>query len=373
MLMIIGNGFDLYCGLKTTYKQFFEFRFNDNIFVDLQSCIEEYSNKKRLDVFDEYIEDYIYELFKEITVWDMIFMFERSFEEGQDWSDIERIIHDYIVNKKITLNSTRYSKNMIFDSVIESELLSRMIARMLFATQKKFSQLTFNSWLLDQLKLLENSFSTYVKLQIVNNVEYNRKAEILINKLYENDPSISLSLINFNYTIFDIRYSSSNNYKNRLLNNFTNVHGTVEEEIIFGIDEKDYESKKFLDPSKTMYLFTKTARKMFSFHEDKSFTLNPREASILIFGHSLNFQDYSYFQSIFDMYEIYSSDIMLIFAFVDYDKRRNIRVDWINRVITLIKRYGETMENQDHGGNLLHKLMLENRIEIVEVSNNLFF
>lgn len=36
----------------------------------------------------------------------------------------------------------------------------------------------------------------------------------------------------------------------------------------------------------------------------------------------------------------------------------------IDRVVKLIKTYGNTLDNKDHGKNLLHKLKLENRILI---------
>ena len=38
-----------------------------------------------------------------------------------------------------------------------------------------------------------------------------------------------------------------------------------------------------------------------------------------------------------------------------------------HRVTALLSAYGETMDNKDHGKNLIHKLILEGRLAIVEI------
>ena len=85
---------------------------------------------------------------------------------------------------------------------------------------------------------------------------------------------------------------------------------------------------------------------------------------IKFYGHSLASADCSYFQSIFDFYDIYNSDIDLTFYYSDFDG--NQKHIMINRVVNLIKIYGKTLNNKDHGKNLLHKLKLENRLLIKE-------
>ena len=58
--------------------------------------------------------------------------------------------------------------------------------------------------------------------------------------------------------------------------------------------------------------------------------------------------------------------MQLIFYYVNYKNSDGEEVDGKNelflRVIKLMKEYGETLDNKDHGKNLLHKLKLENRI-----------
>lgn len=72
------------------------------------------------------------------------------------------------------------------------------------------------------------------------------------------------------------------------------------------------------------------------------------------------------FQSIFDYYNIYESDINVTFYYVDYDKKMAF-TNQMEGVINLMKKYGHTMGNKNHGKNLLHKLSLEGRLKIQEV------
>lgn len=86
---------------------------------------------------------------------------------------------------------------------------------------------------------------------------------------------------------------------------------------------------------------------------------------IKFFGHSLSEADYSYFQSIFDHVGLYGGTTALMFLY-----RPDARYDGSDlylKVTKLINRYGDTLDNKDHGKNLLHKLILENRLSIKRV------
>ena len=82
---------------------------------------------------------------------------------------------------------------------------------------------------------------------------------------------------------------------------------------------------------------------------------------IKFYGHSLSEADYSYFQSIFDYYHIYdNSNVSLLFYYSEgYEQ--------IDSIYKLINDYGKTMINQDQGKNLIHKLLLENRLKIIKL------
>ena len=70
-------------------------------------------------------------------------------------------------------------------------------------------------------------------------------------------------------------------------------------------------------------------------------------------------------QPIFDMVDLYSSHVKLIFFYSNYSE--TAKEETYQRVLGLLSAYGETMDNEDHGKNLIHKLILEGRLSIVEI------
>ena len=87
-----------------------------------------------------------------------------------------------------------------------------------------------------------------------------------------------------------------------------------------------------------------------------------RSVTLKFYGHSLSAADYSYFQSIFDYYNLYSnSNISLNF----YYSERHEQTDAIYRLINI---YGKSLSNKEQGKNLIHKLLLENRLNIIKIS-----
>ena len=79
--------------------------------------------------------------------------------------------------------------------------------------------------------------------------------------------------------------------------------------------------------------------------------------------------DYSYFQAIFDAVHLYSSDVSLVFFYRCFDEKDPLihRSEMMNKVINLLTAYGVTLENKDHGKNLIHKLLLEGRLSVQEI------
>ena len=175
-------------------------------------------------------------------------------------------------------------------------------------------------------------------------------------KIFEEDKNKRNIVINFNYTTYlrEMDYISE----------MTNVHGTFENPI-FGIDNTE------IGNDREFYYLTKTSRVLFNNTIKEDFKLpNKIEISkICFFGHSLARADYSYFQSIFDYYDIYSSNIKLNFMYSEYDKNDLTRAkrETHNNVVKLMNNYGEKLENKDKGKNLLHKLLIENRIKLINV------
>lgn len=81
----------------------------------------------------------------------------------------------------------------------------------------------------------------------------------------------------------------------------------------------------------------------------------------MIVGHSLDKADYSYFESLFDKYNLYNGDVILECY---YAKGIDKEEDYTKKVDALLTNYDKTLKNV-HGKNIFNKLMLEQRLKIM--------
>ncbi|ABX81666.1 AbiH family protein [Acholeplasma laidlawii] len=381
MLLVLGNGFDIQCGLKTDYLDYFnqryskeDFQITIDYFNQIQSKMD-YDNSLNLNnsiyrIINRMTESDINLLFDQISIWDVVFISEKIVKKNAGWHNVENLIFEYISENKISLiDIQKQGKN--YSSLVRTfNPLFALISKAFELKEMTFSQIEYNKWLLDQLKIIELDFKEYVSNQLrLNKIKYERRNSLLYKEFSKIASSVNdsiFSLINFNYSI----PTFTRNYDDIKQWNMTNIHGSIHsEEVIFGIDEQDLESKKWIKSNESKYLFTKTARKIHAYDGDESFNLKEAvKGHILIYGHSLNPQDYSYFQSIFDACNLIESTTIIYFAWSNFDKKRKVRTDTVNNAIKLLKNYGESIPNAV-GNNLLHRMLLEKRIRIIEITN----
>ena len=400
-LLILGNGFDLSCNLKSSYADFFKDRWSSDVIDYLRDLESEFYLicKNEQTKSDEYFDAYeeageYYALLANIpnnmNVWDLIIFFGRD-SSPELWSDVEYRILAFLINDfstQISLPNFEEMKekinrgNMINLIVDEKKRSSAFLSKLvLFAAGKlKLDDPTKSELVLvNELKKFEVAFKDYMNKKLFHEQhiysEYLENADRLLDKIVKYDPEENkkTNIISFNYTFPFLQSEQTINLEktSKVQRRFeiNNIHGKlVDSNIIFGIDQDKINARSF------NYLFTKTYRRLvqnMTAIRDNQLTLpNPQNIErIIFFGHSLNSADYSYFQSIFDYYDIYSSSVTLVFYYSIYDKERELQIqqEHIIAVSDLIKHYGETMDNEAHGENLLHKLMLENRISITEI------
>lgn len=412
-LLILGNGFDLHCGLQSSYKDFFQSTILDTIGerFGLQQM------KAGVSGFWEALLLEYYKIYGNIDY---------------NWCDIETIIKDTILsignhNKGIAFNALENVKqNEDPNDIIKT--INNPIAKFLYQYCMSFyysfyrgkTYLDYNAYsllidnIVQELYKFERKFCKYIKDQIVNpnnekeiNKQYIVNAMNLLKTLtgftdlqYDtiddiieqqdeddweeslpttNQPSCqeiyilskefnnlySTNILSFNYTaLFNILQVESpclyNNVHGKLC-----MHPCAENctdcNIIFGIDDTVIQSQ---DENSGLYKFSKTYRKMLNSHAGNHI-LPPKDNQLIeikFYGHSLNEADYSYFQSIFDYYNLYeNNNVSLIFY---YSKG----FEQTDKIYQLINTYGKTLSNKDQGKNLTHKLLLENRLKIVEIS-----
>ena len=222
-----------------------------------------------------------------------------------------------------------------------------------------------------ELEIFEEGFKKYISEKSEEIIDKNKRAyRSNFLKVVGGSISTEIYLLNFNYTDFSsagaikIDTVTMSNNKVQIKIKQINVHGTHHSKIIFGIDQTNQTEKN--------YQFTKTYRKMECADEIATIQLpSPNEIEeIIIYGHSLSKADYSYFHSIFDYYNIYGSNIKLKFKYSTHGDPYVCKSNHVQKMMELIKKYGEKMTDTARGDNLVHKLLLENRLSIEEVVLN---
>lgn len=354
-LLILGNGFDLSVGLRTEYKDFFRTRYPAKL---IESITKHFDDGSDLPVEIKSIEN--------INFWDVFFLLKYIDTKNIDknWANIEEEIRDFLTYTKIDNNLGKKTLKRIFKSrgehiytAVNRFKYSGYAYRLLFFLNKtdNLNETNLDEFLNSELIVFEAAFAKYIKKELEGHKEYKIKSSNLVKALVSDIEETSV--ITFNYTEIQIENLFS----------VENVHGTANEEIIFGIDYKD------LSYNSEEYKYSKTYRKLLSnVSNNQHQALTPDVKTIKFYGHSLSDADYSYFQSIFDFYSIYNSNVSIEFFFNVYDEsiRKNILTNQLSGVTSLLSIYGETMTNENHGKNLIHKLLLENRIRIIEIDSD---
>lgn len=373
-LLIIGNGFDLSSGLKSSYTNFFD---SDLIQRKIPDINEYFNRVKNILDFSEHTAEKVV-IFKkqyngfalqnidffdnpDINIWNLIF--RKPTKEDLNWNNIEHKIEEIVCNKyplRITatnIETVCYKLKNDLTIILSGEANLVNFGLGAYVNHNKKWNQDIYEFLLEELKKFELQFWEYLRGEVQGNERYKSKVEEVLKKINISESNV----INFNYTTI----AESTKVRSE-----SNVHGSLEREnVIFGIDLAN------LNSSDEALNFSKTYRKMHSFEEHSISKYNHESLlsrsieRISFFGHSLNTSDYSYFQSIFDFYEIYNSNVSLVFYYQIYDTKISLEIkkDFTNAVINLLNTYGGTMVNKHHGKNLLHKLMLEERVFLKEI------
>lgn len=358
-LLIIGNGFDLECGLRSRFIDFFSSRIK--------------TPQRESTVDDNGIARTPEELVSEFpTIWDLIL----RDKQDANWFDIEKTIEMWVSGNipEVTKISDWCNPGPYYRPDEVHEIIASYCKKRLPKIDEWISTDSVLALFTDDLHLLEKQFASYLREQTYSskpvgeqNANYHQTAcgnlQTLLSESLPSSPEqlLSYSVLSFNYTgPFDI---SSNEIGQRVA--YTNIHGLCREgeEIIFGIDGKENLVYKIARP------FTKTYRLLSLGGPNAQDVVRSDTRCIKFYGHSLSDADYSYFQAIFDAVHLYSSDVSLVFFYRCFDEKDPLihRTEMMNKVISLLTAYGATLENRDHGKNLIHKLLLEGRLSVQEI------
>lgn len=402
-LIILGNGFDLACGLKSSYSDFFEYilkngnyynywynifrsiKYNNptnwtdielRILVELQNIEFLYSNSIFTD--SRYPQEYS-ELKQEIC--DKL---ESSSKNPQlDWQPIVRTANTLVKRAHYFIAPITLAQQYLKDDLLQLEndfktFLKEQIEyentmkNSTFKTTSKEDS-TFSNYFIKSSCLLSyitkhalsNEFTQL--FEVINKIPQMNSFDQLLSELgdmdsfYNNQSNeiIQNNILSFNYT------QPVENTRIR------NVHGSlISDNIIFGIDYDKLIGHFIQPPVK----FSKSYR-ILENTNNSTLSITSKIDTIKFYGHGLGSADYSYFQAIFDTVDLYHSNTILVFYWSAYNRDQEdlIRKDYIMRVANLIEEYGKTFTNKDHGRNLLTKLQIENRLHIEEIPIDLLF
>lgn len=401
-LIILGNGFDRASDLKSGYMDFFNYRFKESDSTNsgfwyyiLRTC---YNKKLSSDLWSD-IEKLI-----SVHLKNIIRLYNNeTFLSGKDIESIyiETLNIDYSRNDYSTSEELTQKALLNFlwnhnDIYIVPELDDLLL---LIQKDLKIVEDEFCSYLADQIEIQEQSKDDYFKDTTYLGNNYLLKSRIIFEILFKSNISSavtyngSVALYDFhNYNcfnsyegflnyIYDLESNNEFDVETSILNfNYTfpridklqrNIHGSLEDKnIIFGID---YDSLIEIQNDKNFTLpveFTKSYR-ILQNGILSQYPIPSNLTFIKFYGHGLGEADYSYFQSIFDSINLYSSETILIFYWSCYDEnnREQIKSQQVHAVHKLIEKYGDTFNNKNHGRNLFTKLQLENRLIIQEILN----
>lgn len=353
-LLIIGNGFDKYCDLDSSFSDYFNYQYpNLELHLQRNVCVEK--STTNMSVHHAYIRS------SNITFLEEYVMCIKTIKNHSEinWSDVESNLNS-LITEKMYMESL---PTEIFGYVNMPNVINSMLRRRINIIDNqnifhnKESTKDFYKLLASDVTSFEQKFSKYLSAQFDKSKDtYHKKAASLVKQLVGETTfnHIDFCVLSFNYT----KPNCFNNIKTE------HVHGSLKKNnIIIGIDSTDM---KYADVG---YKFTKTFRKVEQFttiYGKKVIdVMSGNYEEIIFFGHSLNKQDYSYFQTLFDQCKLYDSDVRLTFVYSLYERRtaEDIKEEQVKQVIQLIETYGEKVSYN----NLLNKLLNTNRLNIVNI------
>ena len=334
--VILGNGFDLHCGLMSSYGNYFEY-FKDK-YNHIRKWIIEFESKFIDSGFESInLADYWIDLkgVESINVWDIFFEIanDGSIDRKEArWCDIEDEMLKSFTTRNIAsdgaiswfdvfelVSANKYPIRKPRDTVA----LSAFVLKKLDGMDLKKNIYVFFEFLLSQLHLFEENFGKYLSRQhdyfdrFINhhNSNYDEKALetiSLFGEVGENGNIVSIDSFNF---------GRFNNTKLDFV--LRNING-IESAPIFGIDSNDNAGM----------VFSKTSRRMQMEMLDNEITEIPSFENAIIYGHSLSKNDYSYFFPLLDKLNMtdFSATNIVVFAFSIYDKKQEYFIRLKNRL-----------------------------------------
>ena len=372
--LIIGNGFDLFCGLKTSYIDYF------NDFSIRKSCIQGWTQQFEKTIglamsFQPFSYWVDIPNTQNINVWDVLFtlLSIENQSNGLSWCDVET----RIANSLKTAESKKDKRLLNFENIycfLSKKYEKRKICRIndkyqymltCFVYAKHNYSLFDNKteyydFLLDELKMFEKDFGKYIeKIHEESNSKntvpnFKNNSQKALEKICSINKLISVDTFNYDSPECD-----------KISSVLHNINGDTSNPI-FGIDSCFFES------TDERYIFTKISRRM----NQGLFRLERKLVNdfknVIIFGCSLSEADFGYFFPILDKMEIcnFEKDTKIAFAYCIYnqEKKDKIKRDLANGVAFLFEEYAK-YKGYLKPGRLLDSLSVQGRVLFYQIKS----
>lgn len=336
-ILILGNGFDLAMGRKTSYKDFLEFA--DKLFPTPGKEYKDFLEKNK--ICTEKYKDNLY----------LRFLKDHKDNLGENWSNLEMIISQIAE----AIDYFKSNTNLLYDNdlnepydlfiqklqdrlVTESNSVAKSYAAEIFL--ELFDKLKWNNIERDEalnqfnnifikhlysLTELLEIYLTYVEEFKVSPDKFQQTALKVITEIQNS------YVINFNYThtlnkLYDIPRQNTHF-----------IHGEIDlkrqkhkiNTMVFGIEDKGNEINKSLIPYQKFYqrIVKETGNAYERFFDQESDISNgiPRIVkNIIIFGHSVDPLDKEIFQNCFTLTSNNMYEYRFIFTYYNESAKRSI-------------------------------------------------
>lgn len=376
--LVIGNGYDLHCGLKSSYADFFMRDADKNNYFN--NWLDDFKEKINLNAFTtEQSKEDVWVEFKsidELNIWDLFFYIEtkttnQNNKEAWLWCDIETVMY----NSLKSYDSRECNTNLFRWEHVYKAITKKMPKEFKFwkiyvmakvilekRNMEGFKNIDeFYYYILDELNQFEKEFGMFIDkkrysysnfLLKIPNTDFEKRSKMTLQELCNVDNLVSID--SFNYD--DI----GDENLNKILHN---INGNLENPI-FGIDSN------LCRASDPRFIFTKTNRRMelemidFECQKDIAFD------NVIVYGHSLSSNDYSYFFPLLDKLEMtnFLSNKKIIFGFSVYDMGKETEIKRKNRlnIQKLFEAYANYKGLKDVN-RLLDSLTTQNRVLTYEI------
>lgn len=312
-LILIGNGFDLALGMKTSYNHF--------LFWYLRHLL--ITSVKKNQKFDEYPNATKYFYYKDeltTTYWNRRYDNNQLLEFIDKYDTLKKLQDLIRDNSRVIIELDSLLFKTIYDSSINSWVdIEQTYYHILKLSLKKNKQV---EKLNNDFNFLKKQLETYLTSLEIPSFQDHKKSILFSEQFFDGvtfeeiidaSPEVSIGrkdilLLNFNYTnsLQHLLKSVEERYKPKINYTINHIHGklnSTEEKMIFGYgDEMDKKYEEIQDLNDNLYLEN---IKSFQYFRSPNYRnllrfVNSNEYQVCIYGHSCGLSDRVMLNEIFE-------------------------------------------------------------------------